>query len=506
MSESAGRPPYTFRPPMLPAAIEEALRRFNPWWDGVTAITVPLQRRHLVKRLRYRMDLGLARIVSLRGPRQVGKSTAHLQLISDLLQEGVLPTRIMRVEFDQLPAFPSDVNPILLLADWFEHYIVGKHFNTASKEGQPAYLFLDEVQIQYLWSSQLKVLVDNASVRVFMTGSSALAIEAGRESLAGRITTLECGPLSLSEIADFRGLGPLPAWGQLPYLNDLIPKDFWLGLRDHGRQHAAVRDEAFAAFSRLGAYPWAHQRPDRTWNDVADYLRESVIARVIEHDALGEHTEVPWRAALVEELTRTVVRYAGQAPGADTIDRALRAQLGQSVDLGPVPEYLRALDNSLLLRLVRALEVRVRGQKAGTKICLADPTLRAAWLGEVVPLDPATLATAPDHTTLAGYLAESTTGAWLAQNYGLSISWLPQRNDSEPEVDFIINPGDVRIPIEVKYQARVDPVRDTTGLRRFMDEPMNRSTFGLLVTRTDVDLDLDPRIVQLPLSTLMLLR
>ena len=51
---------------------------------------------------------------------------------------------------------------------------------------------------------QLKAIVDHHTLRVVVTGSSALRIEAGRDSLAGRITTLEIGTLLLREIAGLR--------------------------------------------------------------------------------------------------------------------------------------------------------------------------------------------------------------------------------------------------------------------------------------------------------------
>jgi hypothetical protein len=56
------------------------------------------------------------------------------------------------------------------------------------------------------WAPELKSLVDTNTLRVLVTGSSALRIEAGRDSLAGRLSTIELGPLLLREIAQL-GLG-----------------------------------------------------------------------------------------------------------------------------------------------------------------------------------------------------------------------------------------------------------------------------------------------------------
>ena len=58
----------------------------------------------------------------------------------------------------------------------------------------------------------------------------------------------------------------------------------------------------------------------------------------------------------------------------------------------------------------------------------------------------------------------------------------------------------------MKYQRRIDPLADTEGLRTFIEKSVNNAPFGILVTQTDDAPVLDPRIVALPLSSLMLLR
>jgi len=60
--------------------------------------------------------------------------------------------------------------------------------------------------------------------------------------------------------------------------------------------------------------------------------------------------------------------------------------------------------------------------------------------------------------------------------------------------------------LEVKYQRRIDPLADTEGLRTFIEKKVNHAPFGLLITQEDSGAVDDPRIVTLPLSTLMLLR
>ena len=200
-----------FPAPELPRPLVADLRRQNPWWRGDPAPVQPGPRRHLVGQMRRRLDPALAPIVAVRGPRQVGKTTAQLQIVEDLLAEGARPNTILRVQFDDLGSLRGLVDPILRIADWFEHHVAETHFNRLARAGQWAHLFFDEVQVVGGWHAQLKFLVDNASVRVLATGSSALHIEQGRDSLAGRISTLEAGVFSLTEIGPLHGLEPPPA-------------------------------------------------------------------------------------------------------------------------------------------------------------------------------------------------------------------------------------------------------------------------------------------------------
>lgn len=283
----------------------------------------------------------------------------------------LLTTHILAVQFDELPGTAHLAEPVLRIVDWYERSVLGMTLNEAAHAGQPTLLVFDELQNVPAWAPQLKFLVDQSTTTVLVTGSSALQIEAGRDSLAGRITSIEAGALSLTEIALFHGLD----LGE-PFLadNGLAPlrrKEFWIELRAHGRRLAPARDAAFAQFSARGAYPLAHQRDD----------------------------------------------------------------------------------------------VAVDGT----------------------------------------FVAESVVEAILSTIPGLRVS-PASAHANEPGVDFDLLVGDVRIPLEVKYQRRIDPFRDTEGLRSFMEKSINRAPFGLLVTQTDIEPPDDPRIVALPLATLMLAR
>jgi len=167
--------------------------------------------------------------------------------------------------------------------------------------------------------------------------------------------------------------------------------------------------------------------------------------------------------------------------------------------------YLRFLDGAMLLKLVYPLELRPKRRKGNHKICLCDHSLRASWLQETVPLDKAGLADNVHLHDLAGHLAESVTGYFLGGVPHLDLAHFPER-PTEPEVDFILTVGEHRIPLEVRYRHHIDPHRDTTGLRAFLEKTVYNAPFGILVTMDDNVAIPDPRIVPVSLASLLLMR
>jgi predicted AAA+ superfamily ATPase len=249
----------------------------------------------------------------------------------------------------------------------------------------------------------------------------------------------------------------------------------------------------------------AHAHAEVSWEQVADQLNETVIRRVIQHDLRVGDRGRRRDAVLLEEIFRLVCRYAGQAPAIHTLAEEARGAFGANLGDQRVRQYVKFLADALLVRAIEPLEIRLKKKRGSPKLCLVDHALRASWLQERVPLSIPELRAHPDLGSLSGRLAESTVGALLSTIHGLDVAHVPDSRD-QPEIDFVITVGLHRIPIEVKYQATIDPVRDAAPLRTFVKKAVNHAPFGLLVTQADVELDLGPEILPIPLSSLMLLR
>ncbi len=497
-------PPYTPLP--LPAELVQTLHLSNPWWRGEPTPPVPATRRRLVGQVRQRLESGITPIVAVPGPRGVGKTTMQLQIISDLLDEGVPPHHIIRVPLDQVTITEYMLDPILRTTVWIQHNITPATFNALAHQGQPAYLFFDEIQHIRNWHNQLKFLVDHSAVKVVATGSSALRIERGGHRMAGWTSTVEAGNLSLSEIAEFQGMAPVKHFPPEESFGQFRRLEFWQGPAQHGRRNSGARDQALRLFSERGGYPMAHDpfEPPADWPTLAHRLNEDVIRPVLRRDLLAGPHGQNYDTALREMMSETACRYAGRMSSVGELARAGSLSPGEEADLEEVAHHLQALAATALIRLLPWPPLNINRPQDAIKLCLADHALRASWLWERVPLAPYAVDSSPELTTLAGHMAQSVLGATVSVIRGLDFERVPTP-PREPNLDFVLEVGDQQIPVQVNYRRSIDPVGDTRGIRAFVEEPAKRAPFGLLITREDTPPFDDPRTVAMPLATFMLL-
>ncbi|MGD2200233.1 MAG: AAA family ATPase, partial [Candidatus Bathyarchaeota archaeon] len=157
----------------------------NPWWMGSERIESD---RHIVDfndstikwdpRIRRFFDLDSRAIYTLRGPRQVGKTTLVKLMIGRLLRGGVSPRRIFYYTCDLVEG-PSKLVSII------EEYLgYSDRFSDTTR-----FIFLDEISAVRDWQKGIKYLSDLGSLSnstVLMTGSHNLDIRSAAERLPGR--------------------------------------------------------------------------------------------------------------------------------------------------------------------------------------------------------------------------------------------------------------------------------------------------------------------------------
>lgn len=190
--------------PPAPAPLSET----NPWWTSPSAINQDNEiamwsaagRRYvpaLADELRLDFEPGKQVIYTVRGSRQVGKTTMTKLQIKGLLDSGTEPWRIMYYSF----------GPNSTMAELYR--ILLGYFNAhgGAKPTMRRYVFLDEISYVPQWQEAIKDLSNRARLlncTIVATGSNATDLTRATETLTGRMGLVEEGNHQSLLPMDFR--------------------------------------------------------------------------------------------------------------------------------------------------------------------------------------------------------------------------------------------------------------------------------------------------------------
>jgi len=384
--------------------------KFNHWWqDGKVNPALRGKPRQALKEILPYLEK--RQILILKGLRRVGKTTLFYQIINHLLEEkGVSPYRIMYFSFDE------EVEDFDELIQTYQREILKEDFlHTTGR----CYLFFDEIQKYTGWPEKLKILYDlYPNLKICVSGSAGLTLVRGiKESLAGRCFEFEITPLDFPEYLKFREINYQKERIDI-FKEDILREfDFFL----HNSGYIEMIDE---------------ENPEI----IRRYFRESILERVIYRD-------IPEQFAIREPgVIFRILNILASQPGMLVEYKNLANDLNK--DQRTISNYFEYLKWSFLIRTVYFFSSNLlTSEKKRKKYYLAYPAFSLALSGE--PSDE-----------LKGRLVEN-----------LFISILKVRffyhSTTKEEVDIILPIKKTLLPIEVKYQKRVQK-KDMSGLRSFM--------------------------------------
>lgn len=490
------------------------LHAMNPWWKGDSMTKTKPYKRSIYQSLYESVTRGRYKIIALRGPRQVGKTVLQMQMIYDLLEKKrvVRPNQILRIQFEELTALNID-DPILTIIRWFENNVVQDTFNNMAAKGLPVFIFLDEFQGVDNWNSQLKHIIDHGECKIFITGSSALRIHAGKESMAGRVQWNEINTLGLSEICAFRKLGVLPPYCPKIDLSEWLKKEFWINLKKCNWKNGnkpMLLDVVYENFCDFGGYPFCHTDKDVSWEDAEEYLYDTVVAKTIELDLKAKFESILGGSVAFMDVTlltnafKTLCKYTGHDISIDKLREELNASHSLNLKHEQIRKILEFFELSMLIKVIKPFEHRLKNPKENVKICLCDHAIRRAWMKENIPLYGSNV-----NAVLAGHVIEGIIGTFFKSIKQLGVSYFPpvgKGKDAEGEVDFILEIGVHHIPVEVKYKNNPDL---GTGMKSFLDKEAYNAPFGLMITKDELSTDYfgnDERIIPIPAKKLLMLK
>ena len=344
--------------------------------------------RELVPRVEMRLAGEPQLIQVLVGARQVGKTTAALQIADRW--DG--PTRYAAAD-QALPPGP----------EWLE---TQWHLARSHVAAGAPLLILDEVQKVERWSEVVKALWDEdrrtrTPVRVLLLGSSSLLLARGTsESLGGRF---------------FLHRAPHWAW---PECREAFGWDLdrWLFYGGYP-----------------GAAPLVNDEP--AWRA---YVTDSLIDTVISRDVLALHT------VRKPALLRNLFLLAARFPARVLSYTKMLGQLTEAGNTTTLSHYLRLLESAFLVSgLERFSAGQARSRGSIPKLVLWNNALVSA-------LSPAGYDTVRADAARWGRLVENAVGAHLLNHLGgltFDVTYWRHRSD---EIDYVVETGDSRWAIEVK--------------------------------------------------------
>lgn len=476
--------------------------RQNRWWLDPAGIERDRHLRQLTQApirweppLPFRFDRDA--VYTLRGPRQVGKSTILKRQIADLLATGWPPRAILYLDVE-LAGLETASDIVAALRAYLDSRALLPSA-ALTGVGERLAIFLDEVTRVRDWAGAIRGLVDNdelLDVTLIATGSHTTDLRRGGERLPGRRgggpeLDLECLPLSFREYAQLLD----PELRLPPPVRMFTPSE----LRSSRSDRTLIRSRLEPLLERYlltGGFLTA-------LNDAA--RQSQVLAETFQayREAIaGEFT----RAGLREAYLRELIDWLSQRLGQELDYRGIAAD----TDIGSKDTARHYLDHlvevyaAVLMHRTTSISAPGPAFRSPRKVHPIDPLfwhLIRAWAAS----DPDPWLSAVETMTRSeevGHIVESVVTVHLQRAFGDRVYfWRP--SDGR-EIDIVIAGYGQRSDsatagphlAEVKYQRQVD-ARDARALIS--------AGGGVLVSRSfDADLG-DGSVYALPAADALLL-
>lgn len=464
--------------------LETILEPYNPWWK-----TAQFEAKNFKRPIFYKIykDLfTLKQIVSITGPRRVGKTTLLKQIVKDLIN-------VDRIEPAQIVYFSFD-DPLMV-----ERHIREKFFDNLIRwadtrlKGKTVYFLLDEIQRFEKWELYLKKYYDlGFALRFIISGSASSPIfKKSRESLLGRIKDYHLLPFSFKEfIYFFKGDNPeLMAFVNLATeFGYKLQRGTLINWQNTGSISLQISTPVFEELKKLldryfleGGFP-------ETWEiqnivQKQEYLFDNQIQKVIFEDLV-----IATEFRKPENIKRFYLSLIEQ-PGQELNIEKASEKIGVSRIM--LEKYLPLLEMTDLVKSIPKFSPRpLKFRRGSVKCYLIDLALRNAILklGEGLLQD----------NTMLGFYAENLVFNALRSFEGIiELSFYKEKN---MDIDFVVSIGSKRyLPIEVKYRDTID---NLSSIMRFIEKYHQK--FGLVITKNLVQNKQENKLMFIPLPIFLL--
>lgn len=471
------------------------LNKYNPWWEGKE---IPLSKTNSFKRGDFHMlrpHLDRKEILSIIGPRRVGKTILIHQLIQDLMESGTDPKRIFYLSVDEveLNKGGAELKDIL---ETYSKYVIKTPLDSLK---ETHYLFLDEIQEIPNWERILKNWYDfGYKLKFIISGSSSIWISKGtEESLLGRIKSTIMLPLKFSEVLRYKNILP----GDFHIIRKIVRDSlveavqknkvsiFKDGLDRFIGDLIGKRSEIEIELNRyltVGGYPEFLEERDytRIGESVRDKIKLIFFKDIVRYFRIRN-------PSVLEDLFKLLAKQSGS-----NFNLAKTAEL-LDIQRPTLRDYLKYLTKAYLIKASQyhspSRRTRIRKQE---KIYVLDAGIRNGVLNYI---DDTLIA----NDTEVGCVVEGVLFDHLIR-LKFNIEPGPEPEifywKDKKEIDFIMPIKRKPIPIESKFRNQI-PVETLQTINEFIGE--NDSPFGIIVTKEEFKVE--GNIILIPLWMFLLI-
>lgn len=473
--------------------LQAILRPYNPWWNEPIKgfSNLPSFHRPIFHQLYDELQT-VPQILSITGPRRIGKSTLLYQLLHKLSEQGIPPQHLIYYSFDD-PALDARGVKVDELIDQAMKLVLKQ------KENGLTYFFLDEIQRLDRWELYLKKYYDlKYPIKIVISGSASSPIfKKTRESLLGRVKDFHLLPFSFREyvlyslqnnqirLDEITAMYELGKTAQGMFAEDPSVQANEVTLDVPSEELRMELDSLLQRYFLEGGFPEVWTLP--TWVAKQEYLFDNQVKKVIYEDLiLAAEFRKP-------ELLKRFYISLLEIPGREINVQSVVQET--SVGASQIEKYLPLLEmTDLVYRISKFRTKPLRVRKGLMKFYLVDLALRNA----VLRLNETLLS----DETMLGLYAENLVFLGLKKWRGtIQMDYYRERHG---EVDFIVHCGPHRyLPVEVKYRNEIK-AGDFAGLHKFRGK-FKQTAQPIMVTKNWSDFGKRENAFLLPLPMFLLL-
>ena len=437
----------------------------NVWWQGKAHINEDKHiSSYLARKYRWRshildeIRLDPGNIFTIRGPRQIGKTTLIKLIIKSLIEDGA----------DEQAVFYATCDVIIDHIELLE--LVRGYLEFAdSNNVHEKYIFLDEISGIENWQKAIKLLVDSGELDdtcLVLTGSHTLDIKYGFERLPGRtgkygkdylllpLTFSEFVSLMLPDItASIKPATSLSIAAINEAVNRAVP---------FSRELKVLFNQYLAA----GGFPLAINEFYEE-NAIPDYIYELYTRWVV-----GDITKWGRQEKILKQMVRTAIRKQGTAISWDSFAKDAEIKSHKTVS-----SYAEDLENMFVFFVLYQIDLHKKAPNynKNKKVYFFDPFIfqmfNRMFYFKGAEITPALI----ESVAVVHFARFAQRRVPYAKSNDVAFYWKDRK-----ETDIVLLTEDELFAVEVKYQERITN-DDFASLYHFKE--------GVIASKSSIKLD-----------------